>query len=141
MIQEIMIINQAGIAIFYHNFTKDHNTEDKQTLAGYFDIICRFTKQNFSESLRMLTLDSYLFFFYTHKSNYHLVIKCENKTFNKKILEDLSEDIIEIFLENYKEVLKDFNGEISLFSSFSDIIERIIASKLEYFEKTLILEY
>ncbi len=136
-----MIINQAGIALFYHNFTKDYKMDDKQSLASYFDVICRFTKQSFKESLRMLTLDSYIFFFYTHKSNFHLVIKCENETLDKKILENIAENIIEIFLEKYKEVLKDFNGEISLFSSFSDIIERILTSKIKDFKKILILEY
>lgn len=141
MIQEIMIINQAGIALFYHNFTKDHYTDDTQTLASYFDVICRFTKQNFSESLRMLTLDSFLFFFYNHKSNYHLVIKCDNKTFDKRTLEDLAEKIIESFLQNYKEALKDFNGEISLFRAFSNVIEQIIVSKLKNLGKIFILKY
>lgn len=141
MIQELIIINQAGIALFYHNLTKDHKIDDKQSLASYFDVICRFTKQSFKESLRMLTLDSYVFYFYTHKSHFHLVIKCENKKLDKKILEDLAESIIENFLEKYKEVLEDFNGEISLFSSFSDVIERILTSKIKHFKKTLILEY
>ena len=136
-----MIINQAGIALFYHNFTRDHKMDDKQSLASYFDVICRFTKQSFKESLRMLTLDSYIFFFYTHKSNFHLVIKCENKTLDKKILEDIAENIIEIFLEKYKEVLEDFNGEISHFNSFSEVIERILTSKIKDFKKILILEY
>lgn len=136
-----MIINQAGIALFYHDFIKNHKMDDKQSLASYFDVICRFTKQSFKESLRMLTLDSYMFFFYTHKSNFHLVMKCENKTLDKKTLEDIAEIIIEIFLEKYKEVLTDFNGEISQFSSFSDIIERILTSKIKQYKKTLILEY
>jgi len=135
MIQEIMIINQAGIAIFYHDFIKDHKMDDKQTLASYFDIICRFTKQNFRESLRMLTLDSYLFFFYTHKSNFHLVIKCENKNLDKKKLEHIAEDIIETFLNKYNEVLEDFNGEISLFNSFSDVIEQILSTKIRDIKK------
>ena len=141
MIQELMIINQAGIALFYHDFTKDHKADDKQSLASYFDVICRFTKQSFKESLRMLTLDSYIFYFYSHKSHFRLVIKCENKKLDKKILEDIAESIIENFLEKYKEVLEDFNGEISHFNSFSEVIERILTSKIKNFKKILILEY
>ena len=63
MIQELMIINQAGLALFYHNFKNKDRLDDEQSLASYFDIICRFTKQNFKESLRLLMLDSFIFSF------------------------------------------------------------------------------
>ena len=109
MIQELMIINHAGLALFYHNFKSKENLDDEQSLASYFDIICRFTKQNFKESLRTIALDSFIFFFYTHESCYHLVLKCDNRKFDKALLEALSERIIERFLEKYKVVLKDFN--------------------------------
>ncbi len=49
--------------------------------------------------------------------------------------------IIEIFLEKYKEVLENFNGEISLFSSFSDVIEQIISSKIKIIKKTPIVAH
>ncbi|MFX1501793.1 MAG: hypothetical protein ACFFDH_12590 [Promethearchaeota archaeon] len=126
MIQELMIINQAGLALFYHNFINNENLDDEQSLASYFDVICRFTKQSFKESLKILELDSFIFFFFTHKSNYHLVLKCENKLFDKKKLELISERIIDTFLEKYKNVLQDFNGEISPFKSFSTRITKIL---------------
>ncbi len=140
MIQELMIIDQAGIALFYHNFINDDSLDDEQTLASYFDIICRFTKREFKESLKFLTLDSFIFFFYTHKSQYHLVIKCDNKEINKRKLEDFSETIIEKFLENYKVVLKDFNGEVSHFKSFSKEIMKIIRNKFDKFQDLLMIE-
>lgn len=135
MIQELMIINQAGLALFYHNFEDEDKVGDKQSLAGYFDIICRFTKQNFKESLRILMLDSFIFFFYTHRSRYRLVIKCKNGTYDKKALELISENIIEKFLEKYSDILKDFNGEISQFKSFTTKLTEITSSK-----KHLIIE-
>ncbi|KKN00433.1 hypothetical protein LCGC14_1137840 [marine sediment metagenome] len=141
MIQELMIINQAGLALFYHNFKNNDRINDEQSLASYFDIICRFTKRNFKESLRTLTLDSVIFFFYTHKSLYHLVLKCDKKKFDKKVLETLSESIINKFLEEYKDVLEDFNGEISLFKSFSEEIRKLLASDFNEFKNLLIIEH
>ena len=141
MIQELMIINQAGIALFYHDLLNNNRVDDEQSLASYFDIICRFTKRSFKESLRMLTLDSFLFFFYTHKSHYHLVLKCENKKIDKKILESFSENIIDNFLSKYEDKLDDFNGEISHFKSFSNIIVDILNSKFKDFKEVLYIEH
>ncbi len=129
MIQELMIINQAGLALFYHNFKNIDRLYDEQSLASYFDIICRFTKQNFKESLRLLMLDSFIFFFYTHKSRFHLVLKCENGNYDKEMLESISERIIIKFLEKYNNFLKDFNGEISHFKSFTTELIEITYSK------------
>ncbi|UCC18399.1 MAG: hypothetical protein JSV62_09805 [Promethearchaeota archaeon] len=141
MIQELMIINQAGIALFYHNFINSDNLNDEQTLASYFDIICRFIKREFKESLKMLTLDSFKFFFYTHKSNYHLVLKCDNKDIDRNILESFSERTINTFLEKYNHVLENFNGEISLFKSFSVQILEILESTFKGQKKDLLLEH
>ncbi len=135
-----MIINQAGIALFYHNFANNDRLEDEQTLASYFDIICKFTKREFKESLKFLTLDSSIFFFYNHKSQYHLVLKCDNEDIDKKQLEKFSETILENFLKNYEDILKDFNGEISHFKSFSKEIMNILVSKFEKFKDLLIIE-
>jgi len=129
MIQELMIINQAGLALFYHNFKNKDRLDDEQSLASYFDIICRFTKRNFKESLRLLMLDSFIFFFYTHKSRFHLVLKCKNGNYDEKMLESISESIIEKFLEKYGNILEDFNGEISQFKSFKTELTEFTVSK------------
>ena len=140
MIQELMIINKAGLALFYHNFKKEDRNADEQSLAGYFDIICRFTKRNFKESLRLITLDSVTFFFFTHKSRYHLVLKCDNYKFDKNELEILSEMIIDEFVEKYSDILKDFNGDISLFKSFSTNIDDLLISNADDFKNLLIID-
>ena len=141
MIQELMIINQAGLALFYHDFINNEIVNDEQSLAGYFNIICRFTKHNFKESLKILELDSFIFFFYTHKSNYHLVLKCKNTSFDKKKLESLSEKIVDKFLDKYKDNLRDFNGEISHFKSFSNQIVKILNNQIKDFKKTPYVQY
>ena len=136
-----MIINKAGIALYYHNFVDVNLIDDQQSLASYFDIICRFTKNNFKESLKMLTLDSFVFFFYTHKSNYHLVLKCGNKEINKNLLEDIAESILTAFLTEFKNSLEDFKGEISEFKPFSEIVESLVSSKLNEYGEPMYIEY
>ncbi|MHA1913652.1 MAG: hypothetical protein ACW986_06000 [Promethearchaeota archaeon] len=128
MIQELMIINYAGIAVFHHNFIDSKKIDDQQSLASYFDIICKFTKQSFKESLRMITLDSLIFFFFTHQSNYYLVFKCDNKEFDKKMLEDIAKRIADDFVVRYGERLRNFNGEISYFKPFSEIVENYLST-------------
>jgi hypothetical protein len=110
MIQELMIINCAGIAIFHHNFIDSNDIGDQQSLASYFDIICKFTQQSFKQSLRMITLDRLIFFFFTHHSNYHLVFKCDNKEFDRKLLEDVANRIADDFLIRYNERLRNFRN-------------------------------
>ncbi|MFX0037877.1 MAG: hypothetical protein ACFFCY_04160 [Promethearchaeota archaeon] len=141
MINELMIINEAGIALFYHSIINNDNLDDQQSLASYFDIICKFTKESFKESLKTLVLDSFLFFFYTHNSNYHLVLKCENIDFNKKVLENISETIISSFVNEYKDILNNFNGEISCFKPFSKQIIQILNTEFKDFMKTSYLEH
>lgn len=141
MIQELMIINKAGIALYYHNFVDVNLIDDQQSLASYFDIICRFTKNNFKESLKMLTLDSFVFFFYTHKSNYHLVLKCGNKEINKNLLEDIAESILTAFLTEFKNSLEDFKGEISEFKPFSEIVESLVSSKLNEYGEPMYIKH
>ncbi len=131
MIREIMIINQSGIALFYQNFINNERLDNEQSLASYFDIICRFTKQNFKESLKTLTLDSFIFFFYTHSSRYHLVLKCTNIDIDKNLLESISAKILEEFLEKYRDDLIEFNGEISVFHSFSESLSNILDLRTE----------
>ena len=141
MIQELMIINKAGIALYYHNFVDVNLIDDQQSLASYFDIICRFTKNNFKESLKMLTLDSFVFFFYTHKSNYHLVLKCGNKEINENLLEDIAESILTAFLTEFKNSLEDFKGEISEFKPFSEIVESLVSSKLNEYGEPMYIKH
>lgn len=136
-----MIINKAGIALYYHNFVDVNLINDHQSLASYFDIICRFTKNSFKESLKMLTLDSFVFFFYTQKSNYHLVLKCGNKEINKNLLEDIAESILTAFLTEFKNLLEDFKGEISEFKPFSEIVESLVSSKLNEYGEPMYIEH
>jgi len=128
IIQELMITNQAGIAVFYYTLSQD-STVDQQSLASYFDLIIRFTKHNLKENLKSISLEDHIFYFYTHESGLHLIFKCLNKQFDSEMLEALAERLIRNFLTIYKEKIDNFNGEVSNFSSFIDFITEVFDSK------------
>ena len=131
-----MITNQAGIAIFYYTLYESDDF-DQQSLASYFDLIIRFTKHNFKESLKSITLDDHVFYFYTHESGLHLIFKCLNKQFDPESLDSLAKKLVQNFLTIYKEKIDNFNGEVSNFSSFIDFITEVFDSK----NKTPLMEH
>lgn len=135
MIQEIIILNDKGVPIFFHNFSGSSDKDgDYHVIASYFDQICRFTKYGFKESLNTLKMNKSVFYFYTHpKSNFHLILKCEskvdNKKLKKKVIDNIAVRVFDKFLVKFKNELVNFNGNFSQFKSFSFEIDEIVKSK------------
>ncbi|NHJ19589.1 MAG: hypothetical protein EAX91_01505 [Candidatus Lokiarchaeota archaeon] len=135
MIQEIIILNNKGVPIFFHNFRGNSITErNYQVIASYFDQICRFTKYGFNESLNTLKMNKSVFYFYTEpNSHLHLIFKCDSKVDNKKqkrkIIDTIAMEVFEKFLTKYKKELVDFNGNFSQFKTFSSEIDDIVKAK------------
>ncbi|MFW9938103.1 MAG: hypothetical protein ACFFD5_10675 [Candidatus Thorarchaeota archaeon] len=135
MIQEIIILSNTGIPLFCHNFQENlSNNYNYQLIASYFDQICRFTKYGFKESLNTLKMDKSVFYFYTHpQSHFHLILKCESKIdqnkFKKKSIDKIAEEIFEKFLNKFKTELRNFNGNVALFKSFSEDIAQMVKPK------------
>ena len=135
MIQEIIILNDKGVPIFFHNFSgSSYKDGDYQLIASYFDQICRFTKYGFKESLNTLRMNKSVFFFYTHpKSHFHLIFKCDikvdNKKLKKKLIDNIAVRVFDKFLTKFKKELINFNGNFSQFKSFSMDIDEMIKPK------------
>ena len=135
MIQEIIILNDKGVPIFFHNFSGSSDKDsDYHVIASYFDQICRFTKYGFKESLNTLKMNKSVFYFYTEpKSNFHLILKCEskvdNKKLKKKVIDNIAMRVFDKFLVKFKRELVNFNGNFSQFKSFSFEIDEIVKSK------------
>ena len=144
MIQEIIILNDKGVPIFFHNFSGSSNLErDYHVIASYFDQICRFTKYGFKESLNTLKMDKSVFYFYTHpKSHFHLIFKCESKVdskkLKKKLIDSIAVKVFDKFLAKFKKELVNFNGNFSQFKSFSLDIDEMVKAKgiLRSYERT-----
>ena len=143
MIQEIIILSDKGVPIFFHNFSGSSNkNSDYHVIASYFDQICRFTKYGFKESLNTLKMNKSVFYFYTHpKSHFHLIFKCEsrvdNKKLKKKVIDKIAVKVFDKFLAKYKKELINFNGNFSQFKSFSLDIDEMVKAKgiLRYYER------
>ncbi len=135
MIQEIIILNDKGVPIFFHNFSGNSTKEgDYHVIASYFDQICRFTKYGFKESLNTLKMNKSVFYFYTEpKSHFHLIFKCESKVdkkkLKKKLIDNIAVSVFDKFLVKYKKELINFNGNFSQFKSFSIEIDEIVKAR------------
>jgi len=124
-----------GIPIFCHNFSGSSNEDNNYQLIGsYFDQICRFTKYGFKESLTTLKMKKSVFYFKTHpKTNFHLILKCDSKTDNKKLkkksIDNIAVKLFDNFFVKFKNELMNFNGNIAPFKSFSKDINEMIKPK------------
>lgn len=131
LIQEIIILSNDGIPLFYHDFLNNLNSDpDFQIIASYFDQICRFAKYGFQESIDSLKLHKSIFYFHTHPlSRVHLIIKCDIKTDSsrskKKILKLKANYIINKFVKKYQNSLENFDGNVTRFKSFSKDLEEL----------------
>ena len=143
MIQEIIILSDKGVPIFFHNFSGSSNKDtDYHLIASYFDQICRFTKYGFKESLNTLKMDKSVFYFYTDpKSHFHLIFKCnsevDNKKLKKKLIDNIAVRVFDKFLYKFKKELVNFNGNFSQFKSFSLDIDEMVKVKgiFRYYER------
>jgi len=135
LIQEIIILNDKGVPIFFHNFSGSSNKDGNyHVIASYFDQICRFTKYGFKESLTTLKMNKSVFYFYTDpKSHFHLIFKCDskvdNKKLKKKIIDSIAVRVFDKFLVKFKKELVNFNGNFSQFKSFSLDIDEMVKVK------------
>ena len=135
MIQEIIILNDKGVPIFFHNFSGSLNKDrDYHVIASYFDQICRFTKYGFKESLNTLKMNKSVFYFYTDpKSHFHLIFKCnskvDSKKLKKKVIDNIAVRVFDKFLAKFRKELINFNGNFSQFKSFSLDIDDMVKAK------------
>ena len=138
MIQELLIINKAGIALFYFNFLEKSKKKDNyQLIASFLDQIAHFTKLGLKDDLGIIMMSNYFYSYYKHKkSNLLIIFKCdksnyENPKIIKKSLDIVAKKISDNFFMKFKDEIEDFNGNISRFKSFTKNIEDIFSSNHE----------
>ena len=138
MIQELLIINKAGIALFYFNFLEKSRKKDNyQLIASFLDQIAHFTKLGLKDDLGIIMMSNYFYSYYKHKkSNLLIIFKCdksnyENPKIIKKSLDIVAKKISDNFFMKFKDEIEDFNGNISRFKSFTKTIEDIFSSNHE----------
>ena len=131
MIQELTILSNDGIPLFYHNFLDSSaKNPNYQIIASYFEQICRFARFGFKETLNCLKLDKSAFFFYTHPAtNIHIICKCaadiDDDKVKKRLLDELAEKILDCFVEKFHNKLNNFDGNISRFKDFNEDLHKL----------------
>lgn len=133
-----MIINKAGIALFYYNFLEKSKKKDNyQLIASFLDQIAHFTKLGLKDDLGVIMMSNYFYSYYNHKkSNLLTIFKCDKSNYDnpkiiKKSLDIVAKKISDNFFMKFKDEIEDFNGNISRFKSFTKTIEDIFSSNHE----------
>jgi len=130
-----MIINKASIALFYYNFIEKSKEKDNyQVIASFLDQIAHITKFGLKDDLGIIMMSNYFYSFYIHKKSKLLsIFKCDKGNYdNPKIvkisLDIMAKKIMDAFFLKFKDIIEDFDGNISRFSSFRETIEDIFSS-------------
>ena len=138
MIQELMIINTNGIALFYFNFFSKvkPDLEDHQLIASFLDQIDRITQFELKRNLHKIEYGDLIFFFFGHpNSDLRIIFKCDaSKLYSTQLMERslqlIARNLLSKFIKRYSNELKNFKGEISLFKSFTENIDEIFKKRV-----------
>jgi hypothetical protein len=131
MIRNIFIIKD-GVALVKLNFGKCHSLQENQHLiTGFISGLVSFSKEAIGSSIEKMTVDEYIFYFLKEegRSNLLYVFVSEDVDEPDKIQFKMKK-IADLFFERYNSVIEDFDGEVSRFRDFKDIlIEMNLAKK------------
>ncbi|TFF89315.1 MAG: hypothetical protein EU549_01075 [Promethearchaeota archaeon] len=122
LVEEFWIINFDGIP--YFSFAPDEEL-DSNLLGSFFSAIQSFAKQISSDSrndkfIHSITLGKYLFFFLVNPKNRLYFISKSKKNISEKNINQHLKKIERMFIEDYKEKIENFDGEIDAFEHFRE---------------------
>ncbi len=122
MIRDIVILNKSGISLFSQNFGECHSFgEDPHLFAGFISAIYSFSESINSGGISKIDLsgDKRILFQKNDKRIYTII--CDS-TDDIQAMEVKAEKISEIFENEYKEELERFEGDISYFEGFGNLL-------------------
>ncbi len=121
VINEIWIIDPSGITLF--NMSKEENI-DAVLFGGFFSAIQNFISNLGEKELKSLVLGNSQLMVYQGDRDFLFISRSDLKSKEKKIIKYLK--LIESkFFELYGEKIKNWDGEVSIFNNFGEIIEEI----------------
>jgi len=134
MIKELIIVNMAGIALFYQNFEKK-DVENYQSIAAFFTALNSFAKESVKDDLNMIQMGTDIFYFYSDQ-NLNCIIKCALKTVDEKRINELAKRIINQFKNKFSDEIENFEGAITIFDTFTEDLDDICQVKIKTKEKS-----
>jgi len=118
VLQDIWILSEAGIVVFHRHFEEKM---DEQLFGGLLSALYMFSEEIGRGGISNFELSDKRFFL-QKKNNFLFVINASKDAKSKKVIEGL-ETLVNNFFELYPEnVLKNWNGDIRLFSNFEEKI-------------------
>lgn len=121
VINEIWIIDPSGITLF--NMSKEENI-DAVLFGGFFSAIQNFISNLGEKELKSLVLGNSQLMVYQGDRDFLFISRSDLKSKEKKIIKYLK--LIESkFFELYGEKIKNWDGEVSIFNNFGEIIKEI----------------
>jgi hypothetical protein len=138
IIEEFWIITFEGIPIFNYS---SNQTLNSGLISGFISAIqkfsCEITEGN-DQFINSFTLgDSKYHFLINQKYQIFFVLK-SSKELNPKFIQKHLKAIKKMFIKEFSEEIKSFNGEISLFHKFKPKIESYFQNKFLNFMDYLI---
>ena len=140
MIDNILIMNEAGLLLFHWNqggsdkTNDDKGESDKTTdpdlISGFLSALNIFAQGQRGEDLKKINLDPTTFIFERHEGLIFTILTTD-PNFEKVIFSIIS-DIKNRFLELFRENIKNFAGEVDQFRPFQQEIEIILNSYAYY---------
>ncbi|MHA1232270.1 MAG: hypothetical protein ACTSRP_16725 [Candidatus Helarchaeota archaeon] len=124
LIKELIIINHSGIAIFYQNFVGEKDI-DYQSIAGFFSALNTFANHSINDKINSIVMGKEICYF-VMKDDLYFIFRCAKKDFSEKQLKQKAEKVVNKFLQEYGDLLKDFKGNIACFNSFSEKLSDIL---------------
>ncbi len=121
MIRDVLIINQAGLPLVALNFGECHSFKSNPSqFASTISILQQYCKNFTGKEINIIKMNKLHIGFHTQDNlEFCIIFDADDTTHNalSKI-----EQIAHLFLNNYKDVLPIFNGNIKIFHEFSDLL-------------------
>jgi len=131
VLQDIWIVNDSGLALFSRVYDEKINA---QLFGGFMSALDSFAHEISDSGVDSFDIRNKRFSF-LKRNNILFVANSEKKYKENKVHKELNK-IIERFFELYEDKLKNWNGEMDIFSGFQKEITESIEDPINKFEKS-----
>lgn len=121
MIRDVIILHKSGVPLFYQNFGQCHSFgQEINLISGFISAIQMFSEQLAGSQIEMIELMEKKMAFSKSSSTINAIICDKNDT--SEIISVKIKKVSEIFENEYTSHIKNFNGNITPFDNFGNIL-------------------
>ncbi|MFX1293483.1 MAG: hypothetical protein ACFFD2_01300 [Promethearchaeota archaeon] len=127
MIYGVWIIYSNGICLFYREY--ENLNVNEQLFSGFVIAILSFSKQISNRQLKSINLEDFtLYYENIEDNNLSFVVAADTIDSESKIREKIT--LIEkSFLNKFRTILPEWNGDMTIFRDFDPILDNILKSR------------